>query len=160
MRLRVREGGLHGGRALLPLAAVSRAPRRQVPRHPRHGVVLLRLAHVHQPQPQLERRAGLARGGGSPTRGVIISHARRLERAREGDGVPEEEPRESEIAARHLDLARHLGRRACVTDDHVQRAAVGLHRARGQQQRTGRQAQREGLEPARLRITWVGSGLG
>ena len=38
----------------------------------------------------------------------------------------------------------HLGRRACVTEDHVQRAAVGLHGARGQQQCTDRQAQREG----------------
>ena len=84
-RVRAREGGLHGGRALLPLAAVCRAPRRHVPRHPRYGVVRLRLTHVHQPQPQLERRAGVARG--SPARGVIISHARRLERAREGDGV-------------------------------------------------------------------------
>jgi len=35
----------------------------------------------------------------------------------------------------------------------VQRTAVGLHSARGQQQRTGRDAQREGLEPARVGTT-------
>eukprot|EP00964_Phaeocystis_antarctica_P015105 scaffold8332_cov51-Phaeocystis_antarctica.AAC.2 len=41
---------------------------------------------------------------------------------------------------------------ARVAEDNVQRTAVGLHRTRGQEQRTGRDAEREGLEPARVGI--------